>query len=217
MDNIDLRKVIEAKAPGYFDKFPRFISNFILKLLSRILHLNDINEFLKENSGKLGIEFIDELFERIDFSYLISSQDRIKIPAEGKLICVSNHPLGALDGLALLKMISTIRPDVKIVANDILMVIDNLKELFLPYNIFSSQAQRSRLMGIKNSLLNEECAIFFPAAEVSRLTIRGIRDKKWLKGPLYFAKKYQVPILPVYIKAKNSKLFYFISLPIVNF
>lgn len=217
MEEIDLKTVIESKVPGYFNRYPRFISNLILRLLTRILHLREVNEFLAQHSDKFGFEFIDELFDRLDFSFLLSSKDRVKIPSEGKLICVANHPLGALDGLAVLKAVGTIRTDVKIVANDVLMNIENLGELFLPYDVFSSKAQRSRLMGIKDSLLNEEAIIFFPAAEVSRLTIRGIRDKKWLNGPLYFARKFQVPILPIYVKGKNSALFYIASLIHKNF
>ncbi|MDW7679482.1 MAG: lysophospholipid acyltransferase family protein [bacterium] len=212
MEKLDLRQVIESKSPGYLERYPKIISNLIVNLLTRILQLNQINAFIEKNVDKRGFEFIDELFDHLDFSYLVSSQDRLKIPSEGRLICVANHPLGALDGLVLIKAISSIRPDVKIVANDILMNLENLKDLFLPYDIFSPTAQRSRLAGIKNALLNDETVIFFPAAEVSRLTIRGIRDRKWLKGPLYFAHKYQAPILPIYVKARNSILFYAVSL-----
>ena len=212
MEKINLKKVIEEKSPSYFDGYPGFISKLIIKLLERILHLKEINAFFDQNADKKGLEFIDEIFETLGFSYLLSSRDRLKIPYEGKLICVSNHPLGALDGLTVLKALRTIRHDVKIVANDVLLKIENLNEFFLPYDVFSQKTQKKRFMGIKNALLNEQAVIFFPAAEVSRLTIRGIRDKKWLNGPLYFARKFQVPILPIYIKGKNSLLFYLISL-----
>ncbi len=212
MEKIDLKAVIESKAPGYFDRYPRFLANLMLNILTRILHLREVNAFLSQHADKYGFDFIDELFEALNFGFLISSQDRLKIPYEGKLICVANHPLGALDGLAVLKAIATVRTDVKIVANDVLMTIENLRELFLPYDVFSSLAQRSRLMGIKDALLDEQAIIFFPAAEVSRLTLRGIHDRKWLNGPLYFAKKYQVPILPIYVKGRNSFLFYIASL-----
>jgi len=151
MERIDIRTIIESKVPGYFGRYPLFISNFIIKILTKTLHLNEINEFLEQHNDKYGFEFIDELFDYLDFSFMVSSQDRLKIPSEGKLICVANHPLGALDGLSILKAIGTIRQDVKIVANDVLMNIDNLKDLFLPYDIFSTRAQRSRLMGIKDA------------------------------------------------------------------
>ncbi len=217
MEKLDLREAIESKSPGFFDKYPSFLTNLILRLLRSILRMREINEFLKHHSDKKGFEFIDDLFDYLDFAYLLSSRDRNKIPYEGKLICVANHPLGGLDGLALLKAISSVRTDVKVVANDVLMNITNLKDLFLPFDIFTTKTQKERLMGIKKAIQNEEVVIFFPAAEVSRLTIRGIRDKKWMNGPIYFARKFNTPILPVFIKGRNSFLFYLISLINKNF
>lgn len=211
MNTIDLKEIIEAKSPSYFDKHPAIISNIILRVLNRFIRLGEINKFLEKHSDKMNLEFIDTLFEHIDVGYLISNIDRDKIPADGKLICVANHPLGALDGLAILKAISEIRRDVKIVANDVLMCIENVRDLFLPYDLFSKKVQRKQVDNIRSSLLNEEAIIFFPAAEVSRLSLRGIRDRKWMNGPIYFAQKYQAPILPICVNAKNSTIFYLTS------
>ncbi|MBN1153991.1 lysophospholipid acyltransferase family protein [candidate division KSB1 bacterium] len=212
MNSIDLKKIFEAKRPGYLARYPRFISNLILNVLERVLHIDEVNRFLKLAEDKHGFDFIDELFDYLDFGYLVSSKDKLKIPYEGRLVCVANHPLGALDGLALLKAISSVRRDVKIVANDVLMNLDDLKELFLPFDLFSKRTQKKHIEGIKEALSNEEAVIFFPAAEVSRLTMKGIRDKAWQNGPLYFARKYHSPVLPVFIKGKNSFFFYAASL-----
>ncbi|MBN1999636.1 lysophospholipid acyltransferase family protein [candidate division KSB1 bacterium] len=211
MNTIDLKAILKSRTPGLFDKYPSFISTLVVKVLGCILHINEANKFIVDNSEKQGLELIDALFDTLDFGYLLSNKDIEKIPAEGKLVCVANHPLGALDGLALLKVIGSVRRDVKIVANDVLLNIDNLKSVFLPVNIFG-KVQRDQIKIIAQSLLNEEVIIFFPAAEVSRIGLRGIRDKSWHNGPLYFAKKYKTPILPVYIKGKNSLLFYWVSL-----
>jgi len=217
MNPIDLKTIIEFKIPGYFERYPTVVSNIILRLLGKLLHIEEVNRFLSLAEDKFGIDFIDELFDHLDFGYLLSSKDRIKIPYEGRLICVANHPLGALDSLALIKAISGVRRDVKIVTNDVLMSIDNLRDLFLPYDLFSNKTQRKHIEGIKESLLNEEAVIFFPAAEVSRLSINGIKDKSWQNGPLYFARKYHTPVLPVFIKGKNSFPFYAVSLLNKNF
>jgi len=217
MNRIDLKKIFVSKKPGYFKRFPNFISNLIIKFLEKLLHIDEVNQFLESTHDKHGFDFIDELFDYLDFGYLLSSKDKIKIPYEGRLICVANHPLGALDGLALLKAISSIRRDVKIVANDILMHVENINDLFLPYNLFSNNAQKKHIEGIKESLSNEETVIFFPVAEVSRLSMKGIRDKAWLNGPLYFARKYHAPVLPVFIKGKNSLPFYLMSFLNKNF
>ncbi len=211
MKTIDLHAILQSRLPNLFNKYPKFVSNLVVKILGYFLRIHDVNKFIRENQEKQGFELIDELFETLDFGYLLSNQDLEKIPAEGKLVCVANHPLGALDGLALLKVIGSVRRDVKIIANDILLNLDNLKSLFLPVNIFN-KVQRDQIKIIARSLLDEQAIIFFPAAEVSRIGLRGIRDKGWHNGPLYFAKKYKTPILPIFIKGKNSFSFYLISM-----
>lgn len=211
MTNLDLRSIIEEKAPDFLTKAHPFFMDMIIKIVERIIRLDSINKFLRTHHQN-GFEFIEELFDYLDFSYFVTSKDIKKIPAQGKLIIVANHPLGALDGLALLNIIGEIRQDVKIVANDVLMNIDNLHELFLPYNVFSHSMQKENIKKIEKALENEEAVIFFPAAEVSRMTYRGIRDKKWNKGAVRFAQKFNCPVLPIHINARNSLIFYFASL-----
>lgn len=217
MEAIDLQAVIESKNPTFFERMPSIISKGFLKILRSILHIEDINEFIVGNKDKRGMEFIDEIFEHFEFSYLLSARDHKRIPAEGKLICVANHPLGALDGLVLLKAIGEVRPDVKIVVNDVLLQVTNLNELFLPYDIFSTRSQKHNIINIKNALMNEEAVIFFPSAEVSRLGTKGVRDGKWFNGAAYFARKLEVPVLPIYVKGRNSMMFYLTSLIHKNF
>jgi len=212
MNLINIEEIIKRKYPGFFSNYPKFISNLFLSTLNRILFIQKINRFLKEHGDKTGLEFIEELFEQLDISYRLSIKDKEKIPSEGKLIVVANHPLGGLDGLILLKLISEVRNDVKIIANDVLMNIKNLSENFLPFDLFSKQNQKKNFNAIVDALKNENVIIIFPAGEVARLTLKGVRDKKWNKGAVYFAEKFQVPILPVFIKGHNSILFYIISL-----
>ena len=212
MRQIDVRKIVEGKNPNLFKHYPAFIKTLIYKFLARLLKIAEINKILAQHGDVRGLEFIDHAFEFLDFSFDLSSKDRVRIPYEGKLICVANHPLGALDAFAVLKAIGEIRQDVKIVANDILLNIDNLKELFLPFDLFSQKPQKDRIKGIGEALLNDEAVIFFPAAEVSRLSLRGIQDKPWLRGPVHFARKFNAPILPIFVKGRNSYLFYLVSM-----
>lgn len=212
VEAINLESIIESKNPEFFSRLPKILGRGILSLLKSVLHADEINRFIEGGKEKRGLEFIDEIFEYLDFAYMLTSKDLSKIPAEGKLIIVSNHPLGALDGLALLKAVSEVRRDVKIVVNDVLLKIENLKDLFLPFDIFSERTQRQNLIGIKNALMKEEAVIFFPSAEVSRLGINGVTDGKWQNGAVYFARKYEVPVLPVYVQARNSFFFYILSM-----
>ena len=210
MSKLDLNKIIIKHYPN-FSKMKMWKQKIYLKVVNKIIHLNDINEILSKYGDSEGIEFIDNLFDHLNFSFNIANKDIKKIPAEGKLVCVANHPVGSLDGLALLKLISEIREDVKIIANDVLYEIENLRTHFLPFNLESKKMQRNNIKQIDEALQNEEAVIIFPAAEVSRLKFYHITDSKWHKGAIRFAKKNNAPILPIFIDAKNSILFYGIS------
>lgn len=211
MDTLNVQEMIEAKKPGFFNKYPSFVNRIILRFLNWLLHIEDANEFIRKHKDKKDFEFIEEIFEFLDFSYLLTSRDRQRIPSEGKLVIVANHPLGALDGLAILKAVGEIRPDVKVVVNDVLASISQLSDLFLPYNIFSARAQRQRVSQIVRAFSNEEAVVFFPSAEVSRLKASRVVDGYWYNGPIYFAQKYEVPILPIFVKSRNTIWFYLIS------
>ena len=211
MQQIDLKKIILQRNPGFLSYFPEFLQKVFYLLLAKLLKINEINTILEKCNDLSGIAFIDEVFEQLDFSYMITKKERDRIPSEGKVIIVANHPLGGLDGMVLLKLVSEVRPDVKIVVNDVLMEIEALNELFLPVNIFENKVQKSNLEKISQSLAREEAVIIFPAGEVSRLSTKGVQDKPWNKGVLLFAKKYDAIIQPVFIHAKNSLGFYLVS------
>jgi putative hemolysin len=210
MNQIDLIQIIRNHYPN-FDKQTTWKKKLYLALISRLLHLKEINSFLSKYGDTEGIEFIDNIFEHLNFSFSISNKDLKRIPSEGRLICVANHPIGSLDGLALLKLISEIREDVKVIANDVLYEIENLRDYFLPFNLESKRIQRENIKNIDSVLENEGAIIIFPAAEVSRLKFYHITDSKWHKGAVHFTKKNNAPILPIYISAKNSILFYAVS------
>ncbi len=212
MQQIDINKVLTSGNKDYFTKLPGYLRSLLIILLSKLLNLKEINKIITLFNSKSGVDFIDEIFEYLDISYIVSAKDKLKIPSEGKLIVVANHPLGGVDGLILLKLISEIRPDVKIIVNDILLNIDNLKNHFIPFDIFSGKAQRSNIERIYECLNNNEAIIIFPAGEVSRFGISGIKDGEWKKSVLQIAKKFKVPILPVFVHGRNSLFFYFISL-----
>jgi putative hemolysin len=212
MNQIDIKSIILSKNPDFLKQFPLFIKNFLFSLISNILYTSEINNFLAKHHNKNGLDFIDELFEMLDFSYLVAAKDREKIPSEGKLIIVSNHPLGGLDGLILIKLICEVRRDVKIIVNDVLLNITNLKEFFLPLDILNNSFQKENLAAISKAIREEQAIIIFPAGEVARMSPKGIQDGKWNKGAVYFADKFKTPVLPVYLDARNSFMFYIISL-----
>lgn len=204
---LNIEQSVVNKFPGFVHQSP-IIRSSALSILRKLTREQEINAFLNENQGITGIDFIDRIFEYFNFSYNVSQRERGNIPAHGRLIIIANHPIGSLDGLALLHLVSTVRRDVKIIANDMLMAFDPLHDLLLPLDNMTRGAYKQSYKNILTALENEQAVIVFPAGEVSRASPRGIRDGKWQAGFLHFARKAKAPILPIFVSAKNSLLFY---------
>ncbi len=208
---LNIEQSVVNKFPGFATQAP-IIRNSTLSILRKLTREQEINTFLLENQGIKGIDFIDRIFDYFDFSYSISQRERGNIPAQGRLIIIANHPIGSLDGLALLRLVSEVRRDVKIIANDLLMAFTPLHELLLPLDNMTRSAYKQSYKNILTALENEQAVIIFPAGEVSRASPQGIRDGKWQAGFLHFARKANAPLLPIFISAKNSLLFYSASM-----
>jgi putative hemolysin len=192
-------------------KYPTLDQKSIIGFLKKIIHEDKINDFLVENAHLMGFEFVDAILEYFNFDFTLLQNQIQNIPTHGGVIIIANHPLGALDGLMLLKIIGNIRKDVKIVANDFLTQFNQLDSLLLKVNNFNSFQTKDDIKAIHDELKSGHAVIIFPSGEVSRARINGIKDTKWYKGFLTFAITTKSPILPIHIKAKNSWLFYTVS------
>ncbi|HHS99236.1 MAG TPA: lysophospholipid acyltransferase family protein [Thiomicrospira sp.] len=183
------------------------------KFIKRFAHEDEINSFIRQHPHLEGSAFIHKAFEHFDFSYNINSASRKNIPAQGRVIIVANHPIGTLDGMALVDMVRSIRKDVKVVANDLLYQVDPLKSCFFPINNMSATAShKTQFKAMVAALESDQAVIIFPAGEVSRLSRKGIKDAAWKTGFLKLAKKTHSPILPLHIEARNSAFFYGMSM-----
>lgn len=208
---LNIEQSVTDKFPGFATQSP-IIRNSTLSILRKLTREQEINNFLRDNQGIIGIDFIDRIFDYFNFSYSVSQRDRDNIPAQGRVIIIANHPIGSLDGLALIRLVSEVRRDVKIVANDMLMAFEPLHELLLPLDNMTRGAYKQSYKNILQALTDDQAIIIFPAGEVSRASARGIRDGKWQAGFLHFARKAKAPILPIFVSAKNSWLFYTTSM-----
>ena len=187
-------------------------NKLVINVLKNLIHEDDFNEVIHKNQHLRGFAFLDKLLTYFKFNYQVDNNSYNNIPAQGRVVIVANHPIGTLDGLALIKLIRSVRPDVRIVANRLLLHIQPLESLFFPVDVFSDKKKlKETYQMMQAALENEEAIIIFPAGEVSRITPKGVRDGKWQSGFLKLAKKSQSPILPIHIKAKNSALFYSLS------
>jgi len=207
---INIQQAITNKYPK-INSIPKPITSIFFAGIKKIIHENNINNFLEEHKNLSAFSFVESALEYFDFSYKVSSNQIENIPASGRVVIIANHPLGALDALALIKMVHSVRSDIKIVANDLLSEIPQLKSILVGVDAFSNKISKESIKEINRVLENEEALIIFPSGEVSRARVNGIKDTKWHRGFLKFATNNQAPILPIYINAKNSALFYTIS------
>lgn len=203
---IDAERILQETYPDF--KLGKD-NKLVIKALKKLIHQDDFNEVIRKNQHLRGFAFLDKLLNYFKFNYQIDNDSYNNIPAEGRLIIVANHPIGTLDGLALVKLIRSVRPDVRIVANRVLSHMEPLASVFLPVDVLSDKKQlKATYKVMLDALENEEAIILFPAGEVSRITPKGVRDGDWQSGFLKLAHKTQAPILPIHIKAKNSAWFY---------
>ena len=193
-----------------------FIGTFIGWLLMKVLKISTINKFYKRNKHLEGIEFLDKILDEFQIKFEIPEEDLKRLPKDGAYITVSNHPLGGIDGILLLKLMLEQRSDFKIIANFLLHRIEPMAPYIMPVNPFEDRKDvKSSLVGFKNSILHlrEGRPLgIFPAGEVS--TYRDgklVVDKAWEASAMKLVKKAEVPVVPIYFHAKNSRLFYKLS------
>lgn len=194
-------------------RFPTLVNKSIVGFMRWVLHEKSINRFMEEHQEKTGLEFVNAVLEHLNVSYKTIHRQIENIPTMGKVVIVANHPLGALDALCLIQMVCSVRQDkkVKIVANRLLGEITQLKEFMIGVDNINDRVSKHALRQIDNALQAEEAVIFFPSGEVSRAGLFGIKEGSWKGGFMKFAKRNATPILPIYIKGKNSPLFYALS------
>lgn len=203
---LNVEQVVERHLPQLHNK--PWLARPLRGALRHLLHEDDFVLFGQQYPHLSGLDFVEQVLEYFAFRYQVRDNELERIPAEGRVVIVANHPIGSLDGLVLLKLVSDIRPDVKVVANQLLSSIAPLGPLLLPVNNMQGGTERKRLDAINEHLNQEGALILFPAGEVSRLRPNGVRDGKWHGGFLRFARTAKAPVLPVYIDARNSMLFY---------
>lgn len=208
---VDVEKALSLKYPNILS-YPTIVRHSLLYILKKLLHEDEINTFLARSEAYRGFDFVEAVLEYFNFGYIISNKDKANIPSSGRVVIIANHPLGALDALALISLVKEVRSDVKVLANDVLMHIEPLQELLIPIDNLNGSTAKESIKTIYEALQRDEALIVFPSGEVSRAHPTGIKDTKWKKGFLKFAQKSNSPLLPVFIDAKNSPLFYTLSM-----
>jgi putative hemolysin len=201
---IDVDQIFRDKNPQLY----RFLPKFFLRYLKRVVHQDEINSFIDNHGHKQELEFVDAIIE--EFGAIVGVQGMDNIPVTGGCIFASNHPLGGLDAMALVQAIGRKRKDIKFVVNDILLQIKNLSGIFIGVNKHGKNSPE-----VYNSLdelyASGKGVLIFPAGLVSRKQGGQIIDLEWKKSFVVNARKYQLPVIPVFIEGRNSEFFYNLS------
>lgn len=206
IEPIDLDKIFQEKNPSVYKLLPKFV----LSYLKRIIHQDDMNEFLAMAQDKYGADFAEAYISFSGLDVTVNGQENF--PAQGeRVIFAANHPLGGLDGISIVDQLGHRYPGIKFMVNDILMHMINLRPVLLPINKHGAQA-REAARNILKAHESDGPIFTFPAGLVSRRQGGVVKDLKWGKNVVSNAIRYQRDIVPIHISGRNSNFFYNLSM-----
>lgn len=197
-----IEQLFKSKNPGIAKMIPGFIYSY----LKKVIHQNDINDFIIRYGNRKGLDFSDAMLEYLNVSYQVVGEENLPSP-DGRYIFVSNHPLGGPDGIILISFLGTHYTNLKFPVNDLLLNLKNLNNIFLPVNKHGAQAKNA-VTAIENAYASDCQMIMFPAGLVSRKQHGVIKDLEWQKSFVSKAIQHQRDIVPIFIDGKNSNFFY---------
>jgi putative hemolysin len=201
---INIREVIAQKSPS----IAKILPGFVYRYIHRIMHIDYLNEILKNYGHLEGIDFVDAVVKNFQVTEQIIGLENV--PSEGRFIFASNHPLGGFDGMVLMKTVHQKLGSLKFLSNDVLMNIKNLNSVFVPVNKHGSYARDAANI-LHDAYNSDNQILVFPAGLASR-KIRGkIVDLEWKKHFISKSVEYKRDIIPVFIDGRNSNRFYRIA------
>ncbi len=203
---VDVGKVIRAKIP---DK-AKYLPGFVVRLVEKIICQRRLNEILEAIYPEEGVKAANIAMREMRINVVVEGEENI--PADGRFIFVSNHPLGGLDGLALISYLGgRYDGNIRFIVNDLLMAVEPLRSIFLPVNKYGAQ-RRSVVEEIEAQYAGDNQMITFPAGLCSRRTDSGrIHDLEWKKFVVTHAVRHHRDVIPIFFDEVNSDLFYFLA------
>lgn len=201
---IDLQKVLASK----LGKKARWVPRFLVHAMEKLIHQDELNELLEKNFPRRGPDFCDGVLA--DLGVALDVMCPQNMPADKRVIIVSNHPLGGLDGMTMISWVSRHYGGSKVhfVVNDLLMVVEPLSDCFVPINKHGAQSRRSAA-SLDEVLAGNNPVVIYPAGLVSRLGDDGkIADLTWRKTVITKAIESHRDIVPVHFGGQNSPSFY---------
>lgn len=199
---IDIDAILAEKA----GKKARFVPRFLVSYLKKIVHQDEVNYFLTTNKDKFDLDFINEFMRYFNNSFEVHGLENL--PKDGRCTFVSNHPLGAQDGLGLAYILGPVyKGKIKFLVNDLLMNIPQLASFWVPINKTGKQA-RNFPQQVNAAFESDNHIVMFPAGLCSRKTKGVIRDLDWKKTFITKSVQTQRDVVPIHFEGENSKFFY---------
>lgn len=206
---LSIDRLLLQRAP-WLAQHPR-IRRPVAGLLGRLANEGGFNQTLTALKDTRGFEFVRRTLEYQHVDYNVTPRELEHIPAEGPLLVVANHPLGMVDALAILDLLGNVRRDVRFLGNEVLGMMPQLSDLMLPVDVFGHGAA-SRMRVVYRAMEAGQVLMLFPSGEVSRMRPSGVRDGRWSDGFARISMRTGAPVLPVHIAARNSAMFYGMSM-----
>ena len=207
-----INQLVQERAPWLVNG--SFLSKTIYNFLKKFLKFDEtiyVGDHIQEMSGAEAFNWLGS-----EYTSNCEIEGLENIPKDGKCLLVANHPMGAADAVSLYHQIYKVREDVFFFANELFVyLLGSFKDVMAPV-VWNKEKEIHSATKITLERLNtffgdERIGIIFPSGRLSKLTLFGVWDRPWEKTPITLAKKYDFPVIPVYIDAKNSWFFYFAS------
>ena len=200
---IDIDHVLRTRLARYY----RFIPRLAVRWLERLVCQDQLNDMLDKIGDKRDVDAADVVLHELDIT--VDSQGMENIPQQGRFIFASNHPLGGLDGLALISIFGHhYDGNIRFLVNDLLMSVKPLRGIFLPVNKFGRQSRQGVSL-IEKEYASDHQMLTFPAGLCSRRQPDGsIADLRWHKFVITSAIQHHRDVVPVYFDGQNSSHFY---------
>lgn len=202
---IDLRKVFTAKVP----KLMKHMPDWAFRKIQRLLHEDEVNQILVKYKDLEGIDFVNAFLKEFNLNLVLNGTEHLN--ESQRIVVASNHPMGGLDGMALIGSVGKHCGKVLTPVNDFLTFLPNLRPLFIPVNkVGSDLANKKENIRVFNETFSGDSTVcYFPFGLCSRKTKGGkIMDLDWKKTFVTKSKAYQRDIVPVHVDGRNSEFFY---------
>lgn len=190
----------------------------LVKILLKLFAVDKVNWIHDHNCDTPGVPFVEGLLKDLNIKLRIDNEQVLDNLPEGSFITVSNHPLGALDGIALIKIVGQRRPKFKVMVNMVLNYISAMRPNFIAVDALASSDPKKKavsMQGIKAAMMqvrSGEPMGFFPAGAVSKISRNmHIEDRKWQPTIIRLIKQMRVPVVPIYFHSRNSWWFNFLG------